>query len=147
MKTNQRCTTPAARVRATLFMAVGLALAAAAPLSAHAQAPAAGANGISRTDVVRHDVDAQTEAIQVRVDFAQHASFPRHSHPGVEIAYVLEGTMEYELDGKPVTLSAGQALYIPAGAVHAAKNAGSGKASELATYLVVKGKPIVVLAK
>lgn len=145
MKPNQLRSTPAARARATIFMAIGLALSAAVPFTAQAQA--IGANGIGRTDVVRHDFDAQREAIQVRVDFAPSASFPRHSHPGVEIAYVLEGTMEYELEGKPVTLKAGQALYIPAGAVHAAKNVGSGQASELATYLVEKGKPILVLAK
>jgi anti-sigma factor ChrR (cupin superfamily) len=50
-----------------------------------------GANGIGRTGAVRHDVDGQREAIPVRVDFGPHASFPAHSHPGVEIAYVLEG--------------------------------------------------------
>lgn len=145
MTSNQQHSRPAARARATLTMAIGLALAAAVPFSAQAQA--AGANGISRTDVVRHDFDEKREAIQVRVDFAQHAAFPRHSHPGVEIAYVLEGAMEYELEGKPVILKAGQALYIPAGAVHAAKNIGNGAASELATYLVEKGKPVLVLDK
>lgn len=129
----------------SMIVAIGLALSAVLPFTAQAQS--AGANGIARTEVVRHDVDAQHEAIQVRVDFAREAAFPRHSHPGVEIAYVLEGTMEYELDGKPVTLNAGQALYIPAGAVHTAKNVGKGKASELATYVLEKGKPVVVLDK
>jgi hypothetical protein len=33
---------------------------------------------------------------------------------------------------------------IPAGAIHAAKNVGSGNAAELATYIVEKGKPLVV---
>ena len=105
--------------------------------------------GIKRNDVVRHDLGVPgREVIQVRVDFAPGVAFPRHSHPGAEIAYVLEGTLEYQLDGNaPVTLKAGEALYIPAGAIHTAKNVGSVNAAELATYIVEKGKPLLDLAK
>jgi quercetin dioxygenase-like cupin family protein len=54
---------------------------------------------------------------------------------------------EYQIEGKQaVTLKAGDVLFIPAGVRHAAKNVGSGKGSELATYIVEKGKPLVVLA-
>ena len=104
--------------------------------------------GIKRTDVQRHDLDIPgREVIQVRVDFAPGVAFARHSHPGAEIAYVLEGTLEYELDGKPpVTLKAGEALFIPSGAVHTAKNVGRGNAAELATYIVDKTKPLLTLA-
>ena len=110
----------------------------------HAQQP-----GIKRTDALRHDLGVPgREVIQVRVDFAPGVAFGRHSHPGEEIAYVLEGTLEYEVEGKPpVTLKAGEALFIPAGTIHAAKNVGSGNGAELATYIVEKGKPLVVLAK
>jgi quercetin dioxygenase-like cupin family protein len=124
-------------------LALLLAAAAAFPLSSMAQK--LDANGIGRTEAIRHDFDANREAIQVKVDFGPHAAFPKHSHPGVEIAYVLEGTVEYELNGKTVVLKAGDALYIPAGAVHSARNLGTGNASELATYIVDKNKPIVVL--
>jgi quercetin dioxygenase-like cupin family protein len=110
-----------------------------------AQAPKFDAKGIARTETVRRQYDSHTNAIQVRVDFAPGASFPKHSHPGVEIAYVLNGSIEYELDGKTVRLQAGESLYIPAGAAHSAKNTGAGVTSELATYLVEDGKPIVVL--
>jgi len=105
--------------------------------------------GIKRTDVQRHDLGVPGhEVIQVRVDFAPGVAFGKHSHPGAEIAYVLEGTLEYQLEGKPpVTLEAGEALFIAAGAIHAAKNIGTGSAAELATYIVEKGKPLVVLAK
>ena len=73
---------------------------------------------------------------------------PRHTHPGEEIIYVLEGSLEYQVEGKPpVTLKAGEVLFIPAGTVHAAKNVGSGNGAELATYVVEKGKPLVVMAK
>ena len=105
--------------------------------------------GITRTDVQRHDLGVPgREVIQVRVDFAPGVAFGNHSHPGAEIAYVLEGTLEYQLEGRPpVTLKAGEALFIPAGTIHAAKNVGTGNAAELATYIVEKGKPLLVLAE
>jgi quercetin dioxygenase-like cupin family protein len=101
--------------------------------------------GVTRTDLLRNDLSVSgREVIQVRVDFAPGVSFPPHSHPGEEIAYVIEGELEYQLEGRPpVTLKAGEALFIPAGTIHAAKNVGSGNAAELATYLVEKGKPLV----
>ena len=102
-------------------------------------------SGVTRTDLLRHDLSVSgREVIQVRVDLAPGVSFPPHSHPGEEIAYVIEGLLEYQFEGKPpVTLKAGEALFIPAGTIHSAKNVGSGNAAELATYLVEKGKPLV----
>jgi quercetin dioxygenase-like cupin family protein len=101
--------------------------------------------GVTRTDLLRHDLSVPgREAIQVRVDFAPGVAFPPHSHPGEEIAYVIEGLLEYQFEGKPpVTLKAGEALFIPAGTIHSAKNVGTVNAAELATYLVEKGKPLV----
>jgi quercetin dioxygenase-like cupin family protein len=105
--------------------------------------------GIKRTDLQRHDLSAPgREVIQTRVDFAEGAAFGRHTHPGEEIIYVIEGTIEYQIDGKPpVMVKAGEVLFIPAGTIHAAKNAGSGNAAELGTYVVEKGKPLVTLVK
>jgi len=110
-------------------------------------APKFDAKGIARTETVRNDFDGKREAIQVRVDFAQGASFPSHSHPGVEIAYVLSGVIEYQMNGKTFRLQAGESLYIPAGASHSARNVSTGTTSELATYLVEKNQPIVILDK
>jgi quercetin dioxygenase-like cupin family protein len=103
--------------------------------------------GIKRTDALRSDLSVPgLEVVQVRVDFAPGVSFPAHSHPGEEIAYVLEGELEYRLEGRPpVTLRAGQSLLIPAGTAHSARNVGDVNAAELATYLVEKGKPILTL--
>ena len=103
--------------------------------------------GVKRTDLLRHDLGVPgREVVQVRVDFAPGAVAPEHSHPGEEIAYVIEGLLEYRLEGKPpVTLKAGEVLFIPAGTTHSAKNVGSGNAAELATYIVEKGKPLVAL--
>jgi quercetin dioxygenase-like cupin family protein len=103
---------------------------------------------IERVELARHDFgDSVHEVIQVRVDFRAGAAFPRHSHPGVEVAYVLAGALEYELDdAPPVRLRAGESLFIPAGAIHSAKNVGTGSASELATYVVRKREPLVMTA-
>jgi quercetin dioxygenase-like cupin family protein len=105
--------------------------------------------GIKRTDLQQHDLSAPgREAIQVRVDFAPGMAFGKHTHPGEEIIYVLEGSLEYQIEGKPpVTLKAGDVLFIPAGTIHAAKNVGSVNAAELATYVVEKGKPLLELVK
>lgn len=103
--------------------------------------------GLHRTDLLRKDLDVSgREVIQVRVDFEPGVASPNHSHPGVEVAYVIDGTFEYQLEGQPpVTLKAGDSLYIPAGVAHIAKNVGTGNASELATYIVKKGEPLVVI--
>ncbi|WP_229426996.1 cupin domain-containing protein [Massilia atriviolacea] len=127
--------------------ACAMLMAAAGLLSSAAGAQQFDARGIARTESVRHDFDGNREAIQVRVDFAPGASFPKHSHPGVEIAYVLSGTIEYDMNGKTFRLQAGESLYIPAGAAHSARNVSTGVTAELATYLVEKNKPIVVLEK
>jgi quercetin dioxygenase-like cupin family protein len=105
--------------------------------------------GSSRTDLQRHDLSiAGREVLQARVDFAPGASFPAHKHPGEEIIYVLEGALEYQVEGKaPVTLKAGDVLFVPAETAHSARNVGGGKGSELATYVLEKGKPLTVFVK
>jgi quercetin dioxygenase-like cupin family protein len=98
----------------------------------------------TRTDLQRHDLGIRGyETIQARVDFAPGAVAGRHTHPGDEIIYVLEGTLRYEVAGKPITVNKGGVLFIPAGTVHAARNAGATPASELATYVVEKGRPLI----
>jgi mannose-6-phosphate isomerase-like protein (cupin superfamily) len=70
------------------------------------------------------------------------------THPGQEIIYILEGSLEYQIEGQPIsTCHAGDALTVPAGAIHAVRNTGSGSAAELATYVVEKGKPVLTLAE
>ena len=133
MKTNQ------------IFAAAALIFAGVlAPHIALAQWP-----GITRTDLMRDDLSAPgREVIQALVKFAPGASASRHSHPGEELVYVVEGAFEYQLDGRPpVIVKAGEVLFIPAGTPHAVKNVGSGNAAELATYIVEKGKSLLVLGK
>jgi quercetin dioxygenase-like cupin family protein len=126
----------------TMSLMAAAALIAGSGLVLHA---AQAQSGVKRTDLQRHDLSTPgREAIQVRVDIAPGAVAPAHTHPGEEIIYVLEGSLEYQVEGKPpVTLKAGDVLFIPAGAVHSAKNVGSVNSAELATYVVEKGKPLV----
>ncbi|MET0634669.1 MAG: cupin domain-containing protein [Chitinophagaceae bacterium] len=106
-------------------------------------------SGVKRTELQRHDLSIPgREMIQVRVDLDPGIVAGRHWHHGEEVIYLIEGQMEYQVDGKPaVILKAGDVLFIPSGTIHAAKNVGAGNAAELATYIVEKGKPLVVPAK
>ena len=132
----------------TMMAAVLIAGSALMAQVAHAQMPMQ-MQGLKRTDILKSDFSAPgREVLQVRVDFAEGTESPKHAHPGEEIAFVLEGTLEYQIDGRPsVTLKVGDAVFIPAGAMHVARNVGSGNAAELATYLVQKGQPLVSFAK
>lgn len=132
------------RTALTTAMAVLIAGGALTMDVAQSQQPA-----VTRTDLLRRELSVPgREVVQVRVDLAPGVAFPLHSHPGEEIAYVIEGLLEYRLEGKPpVTLKAGEVLFIPAGMIHAARNVGDGNAAELATYIVEKGKTLVALAK
>ena len=132
-------TTGIIAVIASLIVGCGLALRVA-----QSQEP-----GTKRTDLQRRDLSVPgREVVQVRVDFDPGYVSPKHTHPGEEIIYVLEGALEYQVDGKPpMTLKAGDVLFIPAGTAHAAKNVGSVAGAELATYVVEKGKPLVAVIK
>ncbi|KAL7940570.1 hypothetical protein V8C42DRAFT_362194 [Trichoderma barbatum] len=82
--------------------------------------------GTSRTELQRHDISIQGhETVQ-------------------EVIFVLEGEIEYQIDGqKPETLKAGEVIFIPTGVVHQARNVGNTTGAELATYIVKKGPPLV----
>jgi quercetin dioxygenase-like cupin family protein len=102
--------------------------------------------GTKRIDLQRHDLSVPgREVVQTIVELDPGVTSSRHTHPGEEIVYVLEGApLQYEIEGKPaVTLKPGDVLFIPARTVHAAKNVGNRKGAELATYIVEKGKPLL----
>jgi quercetin dioxygenase-like cupin family protein len=104
--------------------------------------------GTRRTDLQRHDLSAPgREVVQVRVDFDPGYVAPMHTHPGEEIIYVIEGTLEYEIGGRVSRVKAGDVLFVPAGVPHTAKNIGSTNAAELATYVVERGKPLLTAVK
>ena len=105
--------------------------------------------GFRRTELQRHDLSAAgREVVQVRVEFDPGVATPKHTHPGEEIIYVTDGTIEYQIEGQaPVTVKAGEVYFIPAETVHAAKNTGTVNAAEISTYVVEKGKPLVAVVK
>jgi quercetin dioxygenase-like cupin family protein len=102
-----------------------------------------------RTEVQRGDLSvAGKEVVQAIAEIPAGVSAGRHTHPGEEVGYVLEGTLLVEVDGKPAaTLRAGQAFIIPAGAIHDATNKSGAGAKVLATYIIDKGKPVATPAK
>src|SRR5688500_16987042 len=84
---------------AVLFAGNGLALD-----MAQAQQP-----GVKRTDLQQHDLSVPgREVVQVRVDIAPGVLAPNHSHPGEEIVYVIEGLVEYQLEGRPACCTDGR---------------------------------------
>jgi quercetin dioxygenase-like cupin family protein len=107
------------------------------------------APGLWRTDLQQHDLSVPgREVVQACVDIGPEAPLVKHTHPGEEIIYILEGSLEYQIEGQlPKTFGAGDALTVPAGVVHAVRNVGNGNAAELATYVVEKGKPLLTPAE
>ena len=107
------------------------------------------APGITRVDLQQHDLSIPgREVIQNRVEISREAPPYRHFHYGEEIICVLEGELEYQIEGEPTrTVTAGEALLVPAETVHAVRNVGDGNGVELATFVVEKGKPLLNLAE
>ncbi len=105
-----------------------------------AQAPAL----FKRTVLQQGDLSAPgREVVQALAEVQPGGASGRHTHPGEEIGYVLLGPVVLEIDGKPArTLQSGEVFLIPAGTVHNARNAGTGIAKVVATYVIEKGKPV-----
>jgi quercetin dioxygenase-like cupin family protein len=105
-------------------------------------------SGLTRSILQTRDLGTPGRvAVMARVEFQPGAVIGRHTHPGEEIGYVLEGTLVLEVDGKPpVTLKAGESYFIEAGRVHGGRN-GNTPASVLTTYVVEKGKPLATAVK
>lgn len=126
-----------------LMIVAGLA-AALCVGTLNAQAP-----GFKRVEVQDRDLSIPgRHAVQVKAEFDPRGAIGKHTHPGEELSIVLEGTLVLEVDGQaPRTVKAGESFFIPAGVIHAGKNAGSGKAVVFATYIVEKGKPVATMVK
>ncbi|MEU7918797.1 cupin domain-containing protein [Micromonospora zamorensis] len=103
------------------------------------------APGLWRVDLQKHDLSIPgREVVQSRVEFTPDSPPFKHFHPGEEIICVLQGSLEYTLEGQsPMVCNVGDALTVPYGVHHQARNVGDGVAVELATYVVEKGKPLL----
>jgi len=83
------------------------------------------------------------EARIASVDIAPGANAGRHTHPGDEITYVIEGEGELLIDGQPpLKFKAGDGFVVKAGMKHDARNTGTRPVKLAAIYVVDKGKPI-----
>ena len=124
----------------TLFVGTALALVTGALL--------AQASGLTRTMVGRGDVSVPgREAVVARVEVAPGARAGRHTHPGDEISYVLEGEAQLLIDGQPPkTVKAGESFVIPAGTIHDAQNSSDKPIRLVGVYIVEKGKPLATPA-
>ena len=120
-----------------------LAFAAVSMSALYAQNP-----GIQRTVVKRADVSVPgREAVVARVEIAPEARSGRHTHPGEEISYVLEGEGEILIEGQaPLKIKAGDGFVVPAGARHDAHNTGAAPLKLVGVYVVEKGKPLATPA-
>ena len=126
------------RITLTLIGLVTIAvLGMATPIAG--QAPT-----FKRTELQRADISIPGKEVATAIaELPTGVTSGRHTHPGEEAGYVLEGSILLEVAGKPpMTLKAGQAFVVPAVAVHSALNNGSGGAKVLSTYIIEKGKPV-----
>jgi quercetin dioxygenase-like cupin family protein len=125
-------------------MAVGIVLSLTGTAALYAQQP-----GFTRKMLQDQNLSvSDRHAVQVVAEFVPGGAAGKHTHPGEELGYVMEGTLQLEVAGQPPrTLKAGETFFIPAGVVHDGKNVGSGPAKVLATYIVEKGKPVATAAK
>jgi quercetin dioxygenase-like cupin family protein len=124
-------------VRTAIAIAVALGFAGLAGLGAQ-QA------GFKRTVLQQSKLSVPgREVVTALAEFQPGATVGAHTHPGEEVAYILEGEIVLEQAGKPaVTLGAGKTFVIPPGTVHNATNKTSSPARVLANYIVESGKPL-----
>ncbi|HXB68306.1 MAG TPA: cupin domain-containing protein [Candidatus Acidoferrales bacterium] len=104
--------------------------------------------GVQRTVVHKADVSVPgREAVIARVEIAPESRAGRHTHPGDEISYVLEGEGEILVEGQPTRkVKAGDGFVVPAGAKHDAHNTGAVPLKLVGVYVVEKGKPLATPA-
>lgn len=132
-------------MKQAVVVALGAVLVGASLIAVSAQQAAAPPQtGFKRTPVQQGDLSIPgREVVQAIAEFQPGAESGRHTHPGEEVAYVLEGTVMLEVQGKPaVAKNAGDAFIIPPNTVHNAKNTGKSAAKVLGTYIIEKGKPV-----
>ena len=101
-------------------------------------------------EIVRSDLSIPgREVIQMLIELpAAGASGGKHTHPGEELVYLIEGSVRFEIDGQPsVVKNSGEAIVLPTGRPHYAANVGTGPARAVTTYIVEKGQPRTTFVK
>ena len=100
-------------------------------------------DGIKRTPLQKVDFPDNYTAVTGLAEIQPGVSAGRHTHPGIETGYVLEGETVLSIDGQPdITMKAGDSYVIPAGVPHDAKAVGEKPVKVLGIYVVERGKPL-----
>jgi quercetin dioxygenase-like cupin family protein len=112
-------------------------------LAQNQMAPVAPTAGLKRTVVQKFDVPpGERETVVAVIEIPANADVARHTHPGPEVDYVLEGDLVLNVDGVgPKPYKAGDSFVIPAGTPHGGKSGPNGT-KLVGTYVVEKGKPL-----
>ena len=133
----------------SLLLGSAFAALAAVNVASAQQVPAATSQSapIKRTPLQKFDVPGTSyETVIGMAEIVPNVNIGRHTHPGLESGYVLEGDMVLIVQGQPdKTLRTGESYQIPLGAVHDARSGPKG-AKVIATYVVEKGKPLATPA-
>jgi quercetin dioxygenase-like cupin family protein len=129
--------------KTTIIVALAAFVVGGAAYAQNQMAPVAQTTGIKRIALQKFDVPpGERETVTAIAAIAPNTDVARHTHPGPEVDYVLEGDVALAVEGQPPkALKAGDSTYIPANTPHAARSGPNG-AKVLATYIVEKGKPL-----
>ncbi len=100
------------------------------------------------TELQRHDIPGTgREGVTMAIEIPPGVSSARHSHPGEDFGYLIEGTIVLQVDGKPpMTVRAGQVFFTERGHIHSARNIGTTTARAVDTYIIDRGKPVITPA-
>ncbi len=128
---------------AAAALAVGIVAGMGVSETLHAQ------NGIKRIPLQRvelSDVPGKTAVMGI-AEIQPGTAAGRHSHPGYEMGYMLEGTSIMQFDGEPPKeIKAGESYVIPAGTIHDARAVGDKPVRVIAIYIVDTDKPLATPA-
>jgi len=98
---------------------------------------------IKRIPLQKFDVPGTNyETVIGIAEIVPNVNIGRHTHPGPESGYMVQGEMMLFIDGQPErTVKIGESYQVPSGAIHDARSGPQG-AKVIATYVVEKGKPL-----
>lgn len=105
---------------------------------------AAPSGGVTRNILAKTDGPAAGyETLLVEAIIEAGVAVGRHTHPGIESAYVMEGGFELPIQGQETRmLKPGDGFQIPPNTPHAGGKAGTARSRLMITYVVEKGKPL-----
>ena len=130
----------------SMTLALGIALGVMGSQLLNAQQAPVKVTELFKTDLTE---GGGKEGRTILVEIAPGAAVGRHYHPGDAFAYILEGSMILEVDGKPpVTMMPGETGYVPPRQVHNDKNASQTAPVRFLVFFVAeKGQPFAVMVQ